>query len=166
MKAASRRSPLGSLVAGTWALGREVLRLLLRRPVVGIVAVALDETGQLVLMRRRDTGTWCLPGGMCEWGEDLRTALDRELREEVGCELVEVRRMVGVYSDPARDPRMHAIAVVVEARVRPARGVAPPNPLEVLEVASFRPSELPAELAHDTRRLLDDYLAGTPAVLA
>jgi ADP-ribose pyrophosphatase YjhB (NUDIX family) len=153
-------------VSGTWTLGREVLRLLLRRPVLGIVAVALDEADRLVLMRRRDTGTWCLPGGMCEWGEDLRAALGRELREEVGCELVEVRRVVGIYSDPARDPRMHAVAVVVEARVRPARGAEPPNPLEVLEVRSFLPSELPAELAHDTRRLVDDYLAGAPAVLA
>jgi ADP-ribose pyrophosphatase YjhB (NUDIX family) len=154
-----------SLLRGALAIGREALRLILRRPVVGILAVPLDEDGRLVLMRRRDVGSWSLPGGMVEWGEPLVEALRRELREETGCALRSVRRIVGVYSDPARDPRMHSVTIVVEADV--LRPTTPPqlNPMEVIAVESFSLQSIPSELAFDTRRLLDDYLRDAAAIL-
>jgi ADP-ribose pyrophosphatase YjhB (NUDIX family) len=56
------------------------------RPIVGVGAVVLD--GDLVLLTRRgrppDAGRWTLPGGAVETGEPLRTAIEREVREETG----------------------------------------------------------------------------------
>src|SRR5438132_10521253 len=157
---------LRALLAGALSIGKEMGRMVLRHPVLGILAVPLDDEGRIVMMRRRDTGTWCLPGGSVEWGETLESALRREVAEETGHRLVAIRRLVGIYSDPARDPRMHAITVVVEARVAPPPPDAPAlNPLEVIEVHAFHADQLPGALAFDTRRLLDDHFRAGPPII-
>lgn len=142
-----------------WGLVKETARHLLRRPVVGLVAVARDPQGRVVLIRRGDTGEWCLPGGTLEWGETLRTMLPRELMEEAGVELLEAGELLGVYSKPERDPRFHAVTMVVAAKVSaPAR--APMNPLEILEVKAFEVAELPRQLSHGMSEVLERALTG------
>ncbi len=129
-----------------YGIVHEATRHLLKRPVVGIVAAARTADGRWLLVRRGDTGEWCLPGGTLEWGETLRTALDRELEEEAGVERVEVVRVLGAFSAPWRDVRFHAVTIAVETRVDPP--VKPPkNPLEIREAKLFADDALPAELA-------------------
>jgi len=140
------RAPLSILPPRLIGLGKEVLRHLLKRPVVGVAVVGRDETGKLLLIRRGDTGTWALPGGTVEWGETLRSTMARELAEEAGVDEVTFERVVGVFSRPDRDPRFHAITVVVAARVGAI--VRPPkNTLEIREARVFEASEVPTELA-------------------
>jgi 8-oxo-dGTP diphosphatase len=147
-------SPLGSLPKGALTILKEALRHILRRPVVGICAAARTADGRWLLIRRADTGTWALPGGTLEWGETLRDGLRREMDEEAGVVSCEVERVVGVYSDPARDPRFHAVTVVVACAIAPP--VKPPsNRLEILEARLFAEAELPAELAMGMKDYLD-----------
>ena len=63
-------------------------------------AVIFDRRGRVLLQERSDGGQWGLPGGSVEIGESVTDAAIREVREETGLE-VTVRRLVGVYSDPA-----------------------------------------------------------------
>lgn len=141
-----RFAPLAWLPSSVVGLGKEVARHLLRRPVVGIAAAARTEDGRWVLVRRGDTGTWALPGGTLEWGETLERALERELAEEAGVVSSRLVRVVGVYSRPDRDPRFHAVTVVVEVRVgEPSR--PPMNRLEITEVGVFEDDALPLPLA-------------------
>jgi 8-oxo-dGTP diphosphatase len=142
-----------------WGLVKEVARHLLRRPVVGLVAVATDPQGKVVLIRRGDTGEWCLPGGTLEWGETLGAMLPRELLEEAGVDLLEAGRLLGVYSNPERDPRFHAVTVVVGAKVSDVKR-APMNGLEILEVRGFGHGELPASLSHGMTDVLKRALEG------
>jgi 8-oxo-dGTP diphosphatase len=126
---------------------------LLRRPVVGFALVARVPDGRWLLIRRGDTGTWALVGGTLEWGETLREAIPRELREEGGAELRSLGRLVGVFTDPNRDLRFHAVTVCVECEVdMPTR--PPMNPLEISEVRLFTADELPAEMAMKTGDML------------
>jgi 8-oxo-dGTP diphosphatase len=139
---------------GAWGVVKEVARHLLRRPVVGFVAYAQTPAGAVVLIRRGDTGEWALPGGTLEWGETLRAAVPRELMEEAGVEVLENGPLLGVYSEPSRDPRFHAVTVVVRVLVSEPQK-APVNPLEILEVRAFAFSELPYTLSHGLTDVLE-----------
>jgi 8-oxo-dGTP diphosphatase len=133
--------------AGLLKVVKEVARHLLRRPVVGIVAAARTEDGRLLLIRRGDSNAWALPGGTLEWGEELRGAITREVFEETGARVLELGEVLGVYSAPGRDPRFHAVTIVVAAKVSEPDASCV-NPVEVLEVGLFRDAELPSDYSH------------------
>ena len=60
----------------------------------------LIENGKVLLQRRADNGMWGLPGGGMDAGESMAECAVREMWEETGIES-RVKRLVGVYSDPA-----------------------------------------------------------------
>ncbi|HEY9810197.1 MAG TPA: NUDIX hydrolase [Halomicronema sp.] len=142
-----------------WQYFQTILGVIFRHPVTGAVAVPILPDGRIVMIRRQDTGEWGLPGGIVNWGEDITTAIRRELQEETGLNLVKIRRLVGVYSAPDRDPRIHSICVLVEAEVEGEMKVF--DTLEIAEVRAFSRDDLPqGKLSHDHNRQLQDYLNG------
>ncbi|MGH6792743.1 MAG: NUDIX domain-containing protein [Methyloceanibacter sp.] len=73
----------------------------------------------MLLVRRKYEpfkDAYALPGGFVEIGETVETACRREVREEAGIDIGELR-LVGVYSDPKRDPRGHTISVIYLVRL-------------------------------------------------
>ncbi|MUL37002.1 NUDIX hydrolase [Gloeocapsopsis dulcis] len=146
-----------------WQIGQTILGIIFRHPIPGTSIIPILPDGQIVLIRRRDNGKWSLPGGMVDWGEDIPTAVRRELAEETGLELVKIRRLVGVYSAPDRDPRVHSICVLVEAEVKGDMKIR--DSLEVIDIKAFSPTSLPpGELSHDHTQQLQDYFAGSTTV--
>lgn len=144
---------------------RALLGLLLRRPILGTSIVPCLADGQVVLIRRRDSGLWGLPGGIVDWGEDIETAARRELREETGLEIeMDAQiRLVGIYSHPERDPRFHSVCVAIAASVTGVPQIG--DPQEVLEVRAFPPEQvLSLSLAHDHYQHMADFLAGVIAL--
>lgn len=136
-----------------------VLGILFRHPITGTSIIPVLPDGRIVLVRRRDTGQWALPGGVVDWGEDIATTVQRELAEETGLELLKLGRLVGVYSSPDRDPRIHSICVVVAADVQGTMQIQ--DTLEISEVQAFAVTSLPkGQLAHDHDQQLQDYLDG------
>jgi 8-oxo-dGTP diphosphatase len=147
----------------TWRFVSTVLGIIFRHPVTGTTIIPVLADGRIVLVQRSDSGKWGLPGGMVDWGEDIPTAAVRELKEETGLELVKIRRLVGVYSAPDRDPRLHSISILLEAEVKGNFDVK--DKLEILQVKAFEPEKLPlGNLSHDHDRQLKDYLDGTTTV--
>jgi ADP-ribose pyrophosphatase YjhB (NUDIX family) len=67
----------------------------------GCEAAVLDGQGRILLIKRRDNGQWCLPGGGLDAGESAVECALRELREETGLE-GRVTRLITVYSSPDR----------------------------------------------------------------
>jgi 8-oxo-dGTP diphosphatase len=143
----------------SWQFFQTVLGLIFRHPITGTSIIPVLSDGRIVLIRRRDNGRWGLPGGMVDWGEDIATTVRRELAEETGLELVKIRRLVGVYSAPDRDPRLHSICIVVEVDVQGKMQVQ--DTLEISEVEAFLPTSLPKdELSHDNDKHLQAYFQG------
>lgn len=136
-----------------------VIGLIFRHPVTGTTLIPVLPDQRLVLIRRRDTGQWGLPGGLIDWGETIPQAAQRELREETGLELLTIDRLVGVYSAPDRDPRLHSLSILLA--VTATGSLAPHDTLEVAEIRAFNRDELPQNnLSHDHGRQLQDYLSG------
>ncbi len=125
-----------------------------------------DPGGPFLLMQRSDNGQWGLPGGYVEKGESVSEAAAREVFEETGVE-VAVGRLIGVYSDPARQViayadgnRVQAVNLCFEAR---AVGQGEPTtPEETLQTGYFAATALPDPMVpiHDIR--IQDALAGAP----
>ena len=83
------------------------------QPWIAADSVVFDETGGVLLIRRKNPpfqGAFALPGGFVELGETTEAAALRELEEETGIEGWSPR-LIGVYSDPGRDPRHHVIGI-------------------------------------------------------
>jgi len=84
-----------------------------KTPALSTDCAIFDGRGRVLLIRRGNPpfkGEHALPGGFVEVGETVEDACRREVLEEVGIEVGELR-LIGVYSDPARDPRGHAVSV-------------------------------------------------------
>jgi 8-oxo-dGTP diphosphatase len=146
-----------------WRYLKTAMGLVFRHPLTGITLVSLLPDGRIVLIRRRDTGQWGLPGGLIDWGEDIATAAQRELKEETGLNLLKIERLVGVYSSYSRDPRMHSLSILLEAQVE--GNLQPCDRLEVMDIQSFTPATLPlGNLSHDHDRQLQDYLKGLTVI--
>ncbi len=140
-----------------------VLGIIFRHPVTGATIIPILPDGKIVLVRRKDTGEWGLPGGMIEWGEDVSATAKRELWEETGLEIITIQRLVGVYSQRDRDPRLHSISILIAADVTGELQIK--DDLEVLAVQAFSPDSLPfGNLAHDHERQLQDFFAGKTAI--
>jgi 8-oxo-dGTP diphosphatase len=144
--------------SGALKIVKEVARHLLRRPVVGIVAAARTPDGRLLLIRRGDSGKWALPGGTLEWGENLRDAITREVWEETGAKVTALGELLAVYSASFRDPRFHAVTIVVAAScTEPNQNQV--NPIEVTEVGLFRDGELPSDFSHGMQDMIQNAVA-------
>ena len=141
----------------SWRFISTVLGIIFRHPVTGTTIIPVLPDGRIVLVQRSDSGKWGLPGGMVDWGEDIPHAACRELKEETGLTVTKIKRLVGVYSSPDRDPRLHSISVLLE--VEATGNLEPEDKLEILQVQAFPREELPlGNLSHDHDRQLQDYL--------
>lgn len=75
--------------------------------------IVFNNQGELLTITRGVEpflGKYALPGGGVEYGETTEKAALRELQEETGVKATSLK-LVGVYSDPSRDPRGHIISV-------------------------------------------------------
>jgi 8-oxo-dGTP diphosphatase len=121
-----------------------------------MVDVVIPSERGVVLVRRGSEpyeGQWALPGGFVEVGETVRQAAAREAAEETGL-AVEVSELVGVYSEPDRDPRGHNVSVAFLARVLSGQMQAASD---AAEVDVMDPNSV--ELAFDHDRIISDAMA-------
>jgi len=90
-----------------------------KTPALTVDCVLFDAKGRLLLIRRGNPpfkGRYALPGGFVDVGETVEDACRRELMEETGVKAGRLE-LIGVYSDPKRDPRGHTCSVAFLASV-------------------------------------------------
>lgn len=118
-------------------------------PTVDVI-IELDK--QIVLIKRKSKPYgWAIPGGHVEYGESVEKAAVREIKEETSLD-VELVKLLGVYSDPKRDPRGHRISTVFIAK---GKG-DPRASSDAKDIGLFTKDNLP-KLAFDHKKILEDY---------
>ena len=124
-----------------------------RGPALTVDGVLVENRAVLLVRRRNPpfAGTYALPGGFVDYGETVETAVVREMREETGLD-VRIDRLLGVYSDPTRDPRGHTVSVTYLVR-RQGGTLAGADDAEE---AAFFPLDAPPPLAFDHAHILAD----------
>ncbi len=123
-------------------------------PTVDII-ITIDD--KIVLVRRKNEPFgWAIPGGFIDFGESAESAAVREAKEETGLD-VELTGLLGVYSDPERDPRTHTISTVFLAK---AQGT-PKADDDALDIGLFNKDNLPEEIVFDHKKILEDFFKST-----
>ncbi|ACO04312.1 MAG TPA: NUDIX hydrolase [Persephonella sp.] len=114
-----------------------------------------DRFRGIVLIERKNPPLGlAIPGGFVDVGERVEDALIREMKEETDLD-VEIVRLLGVYSDPDRDPRFHTVSITYVCK---AYG-EPKAQSDAKDVKIFRLEDIPFDkLVFDHAKILKDYL--------
>lgn len=123
-------------------------------PTVDVVIHA-PGLGVVLVERANEPYGWALPGGFVDYGEPCERAAVREALEETGLEVV-LTGLLGVYSDPERDPRHHTMSVVYTARTDAPEAIRAGDDAAK---ARFWPLENLPPLVFDHARIMEDYMA-------
>ena len=123
-------------------------------PTVDIIIALRDCPNQPIVLieRLNPPHGWAIVGGFVDYGECLEDAARREAEEETGLK-VELIDLLGMYSDPSRDDRLHTISAVYIAE---AVG-EPKADDDAKSVGVFAAWETPPQLCFDHAQILRDY---------
>jgi 8-oxo-dGTP diphosphatase len=128
-----------------------------KSPKLTVDGIVLKD-GKILLIKRKNQpfeNMWALPGGFVDYGEKTENAVIREMFEETGLK-TEINHLVGVYSDPNRDPRGHTVSVVYLLDV--CNGELKGGD-DALEAKFFDLNNLP-DLSFDHEYIIKDALGG------
>jgi len=126
---------------------------MLRRNPIPTVDIIIEIKEGIVLIKRKNPPFgWALPGGFIEYNESAEDAALREVHEETGLVLENLRQF-HTYSAPDRDPRHHTISIVFTAN---AKGT-PRADSDAANIGVFTKESLPQPLAFDHHQILEDY---------
>jgi len=131
-----------------------VMHKLQNGPFTTTDAIIDIDGGVVVIKRSNPPFGWALPGGFVDYGESLEEAVRREMKEETGLDLLELKQF-HTYSDPSRDPRFHTICTVFTAKAKgkPKAG----DDAADLKVVHLEDVE-GMDFAFDHKKILQDYI--------
>lgn len=127
-------------------------------PALAVNAIVKTGKDELVIVKRSNhpfQDYWSLPGGFVEYGETVEQSLKREVKEETGLK-TNPGKIVGVYSDPKRNPEKHVISILMETKL--VSGVLRKGSSEISDVKTVSKKSLPKKMAFDHLKMLKDYL--------
>lgn len=124
-----------------------------RNPVPAVDIIIEIGGGIVLIERRNEPKGWALPGGFVDYGERLEDAAIREAFEETSIR-ISALKLLGCYSDPARDSRQHTISTVFVAQ-----GAGQPKAGDdAARAILFQTDKLPLKLCFDHDQIIRDYL--------
>lgn len=126
------------------------------QPKVGI-GVFVFNNGKIVLQKRKGahgSGEWSLPGGHLEFGESWEQAAEREVLEETGLKIKNVK-FVGVTNDIFKKENLHYITIFMRGETDGANLLVKEKD-RIEEIGWFDPKNLPEPLFLPVKNLMKD----------
>ncbi len=114
------------------------------------------DKGIVLIDRKFEPFGWALPGGFVDYGETVEAAAVREAFEETGLR-VTLQGLLGIYSDPSRDPRVHTITTVFEARAENYSTLTGGD--DAKDARFFPLDKLPANIMFGHDEIIADFMA-------
>ena len=140
---------MGKILQPIWRLTRGLT--------LGVQGMIIDEKDQILLVRHGYRPGWHLPGGGVERGETIVQALERELLEEVGVELMQTPKLHGIFANFTHFPGDH-IAIYIVRNWHQAN--IPQAGVEILEQKFVPLNKLPDDLAEGARYRIREHFEG------
>ena len=128
------------------------------RPAVTVDAILISKQNSVLLIERgREPfkGRWALPGGFVDMDESLETACQRELEEETGIRISELKQFKA-FGAVDRDPRHRTISVIFYAFTE---GEIIARAGDDAAKAQWFPIDQLPELAFDHQTILEEFKA-------
>lgn len=126
-----------------------------KTPLITADCVVFNDGGVVLIRRGFEPfkGWYALPGGFVDIGESVESACTREMKEETGLEIdTDELRLIGVYSDPDRDPRRHTVSVAFLGQANLDKLQAGDDAVSVEVVKDWRDKDI----AFDHKKILED----------
>lgn len=125
-----------------------------RNPVPTVDIIIEINNGIILIERKNPPLGWALPGGFVDYGESLEAAAIREAQEETSLHISDLQ-LLGCYSDPARDSRLHTISTVFIATATGEPCAAD----DAANIVILPANRLNVSLCFDHAKMISDYLA-------
>jgi len=121
------------------------------------VDIIIQDNNHIVLVKRGLSpykGKLAIPGGHIEYGETIEHAATREAEEETSVK-AKLKHILGVYSDPDRDPCGHSISTVFIAEAAEGK---PHAGSDAAKVDWYNIDEIDtSNMAFDHGKIIEDY---------
>ena len=130
---------------------------------VPTVDIIIQASSRILLVKRKKEpfkGCMAIPGGYVNEGETVENAAKREVKEETSLD-VELIDILGVYSDPKRDPRGHNMSTVFIGKISDINNgiIKAAAADDALELRWMDLEAIPEEkFAFDHKSILMDYM--------
>lgn len=136
------------------------LAFLLKRPVtLGVRVLALNEKGEILLVKHTYVKGWYLPGGGVEIGETSQAAAGKELLEETGYQVKSELELLSSYYNTSASKRDHVLLYHCKAMDK-IREFMPNR--EIKEIGFFPLDQLPEGTTKSTLRRIKEHLKNEP----
>jgi ADP-ribose pyrophosphatase len=128
---------------------------------VGCGALIVNENGETLLLKRssntrNEAGFWSKPGGGVEFGEEVEEALKREVKEELGVDIGEIR-FLSFTNSIMKEDSQHWVSLNYCAKIIKGE---PKNlePHKHEEIKWFKLDQLPEKVNPYTLDAIKEYL--------
>ena len=128
-----------------------------KNPIPTVDAIIQKSSSILLVKRKKDPykNQFALPGGFVNEGETIEEAIEREVYEETSLKIHPID-ILGVYSDPTRDPRGHMMTVVFIVLIIKGIATAGDDAKEISWIPIEKINEI--KIAFDHKLVIRDYL--------
>ena len=127
-----------------------------KSPKITVDGIIIKDDKIILIKRKYEPykNSCALPGGYIEYNEKAEDAIIREIFEETGIK-TKINKLIGVYSDPKRDPRGHTISIIYELKIINGKIKSGDD---ASEVDFFKFDNIPEKLSFDHKKIISDYL--------